>query len=194
MGKNLFNVRNMVFSIHGAGSIGYPFAKEGITTQWSMRLNIKHECVNFYSLSVENLWDIELGNEFLDLTHTLRKSIGREVNTLTLTKCKGLAVSKSPCERSGKTSYRLRETERHVANLMSDKGPGTRRWKGLSKPNGKPSDQSSLSTYKGLRHFTKQDPQMANEHVERCSWSRATRNCKLKPQHDVTAQRPEWVK
>lgn len=148
----------------------------------------------FLFFKCRNLWDIELGNKFLDLTHTLRKSIGRKVNTLKLTKCKGLVVSKSPCERSGKTSYRLRETERHVANLTSDRGPGTRRSKRLSKPNGKHSDQSSLSTYKGRRHFTKQDPQMANEHVARCSWSRATRNCKLKPQHEVTAQLPEWVK
>lgn len=44
------------------------------------------------------------------------------------------------------------------------------------------------------RHLTKEDMQMANQHMRKCSTSQPLGKCKLKSQCGITSCLPEWLK
>ena len=72
--------KGLVSSINGVGKTGYPHAKERnwililtaytkINLKWIKDLNVRHETINLLEEIIgENLLDINLGNDFLDMT------------------------------------------------------------------------------------------------------------------------------
>uniref|UniRef100_A0A5G2Q9X1 Uncharacterized protein n=1 Tax=Sus scrofa TaxID=9823 RepID=A0A5G2Q9X1_PIG len=93
--------------------------------------------------------------------------IRAKINPWDLIKLKSFCTAK---ETQKKPKRQLTEWERIVSNDATDKGLISRIYRQLIQPNSKKANQSMEKWAKDPnRHFSKEDIQMANKHMKKCS-------------------------
>ena len=86
-------------------------------------------------------------------------------------------------ETISKVKRQPSDWEKIIANEATDKGLISEIYKQLLQLNSRKINDSIKKWAKDLnRHFSKEDIQMANKHIRRCSTSLLSEKCKSKPQ------------
>ena len=106
--------------------------------------------------------------------------IKTKVNKWDLIKLKRFCTAK---ETISKVKRKPPEWETIIANETTDKGLIPKIYKQLIQLNIRKRNNPIKNWEKDLnRHFSKEDIQMANKHMKRCSTSLLSKKCKSKPQ------------
>ena len=116
-------------------------------------------------------------NIFLDLSPKA-KEIKARINKWDLIKCKSFHTAEETME---KTKRQPTEWEKIFANYMTHKRLISNIYKQLIQLNIQKTNNRIKKWAELNRHISKEEMQMANGHMKRCSTSLILRKCKLKP-------------
>ena len=138
-----------------------------INSKWLKDLNIWQDTIKLLEENIgKTLSDINIMNIFSGQSP---KAIETKINPWDLIKLKSFCTAK---ETQKKTKRQLTECEKIVSNDTTDKGLISRIYNQLIQPNNKKANQSMEKWAKDLnRHFSKEDIQVANKHMKKCSTS-----------------------
>ena len=158
-----------------------PYMK--INSKWMKDLNVRQEAIKNLENTDSNHFDFGSSNFLLDMSPEARETKAN-MNYWDFIKIKSFCTAKGTIN---KTKGQLTEWEKIFANDISDKGLVSKLYK---KPT--PPKKSSEEMGRKHRHFSKEDIQMANRHMKRCSTSLLIREIQIKPHSDITSCQSEW--
>ena len=151
-----------------------------IKSKWIKDLNVRPETIKLLEENIgRTLNDINQSKILYDAPPRLME-IKTKVNKWDLFKLKSFCTAK---ETISKVKRQPSEWDKIIANETNDKGLISKIYKQLIQLNTRKTNNSIKKWEKGLnRHFSKEDIQMANKHMKRCSTLLLLEKCKLKLQ------------
>ena len=141
-------------------------------------LKIRQEAIKILEEKTGNdLFDLSHSNFLLDMSLEARETKAK-MNYWAPIKMKSFCTAK---ETISKTKWQLTEWEKIFANGLSDKGLVSKVCKELIKVNTQKTNSPVKKWAKDMNtHFSKEDIQLANRHLKKCSTSFIIREIQLK--------------
>uniref|UniRef100_A0A5F9D7X6 RNA-directed DNA polymerase n=1 Tax=Oryctolagus cuniculus TaxID=9986 RepID=A0A5F9D7X6_RABIT len=152
-----------------------PYTK--IHSTWIKDLNLRPDTMKLLENIGETLQDIGTGKEFLEKTREAQ-TVKAKINYWDCIKFRSFCTAKETVRR---VKRQPTEWEKIFANYATDKGLITRIYKEIKKLHKNKTNNPLKRWAKDLnRHFSKEEIQMANRHMKKCSRSLAIREMQIK--------------
>uniref|UniRef100_A0A5F9C7C2 Uncharacterized protein n=1 Tax=Oryctolagus cuniculus TaxID=9986 RepID=A0A5F9C7C2_RABIT len=152
-----------------------PYTK--IHSTWIKDLNLRPDTIKLLESIGKTLKDIGTGNDFLENTPEAQ-AVKAKINIWDWIKLRSFCTAK---ETVRKVKRQPTEWENIFANYATDKGLITRIYKEIKKLHNIKTNNPLKRWAKDLnRHFSKEEIQMANRHMKKCSRSLAIREMQIK--------------
>ena len=138
-----------------------------VNSKWIKDLNVSHETIKLLEKNIgKNLLDINMSDLFLNISPWARKTTAK-MNKWDYIKLKVFCTAKDTINR---TKRNPTVWENIFINDISDKGLTSKLYKELPHLN-KQKANNPIKKWELNRHFSKEEIQMANRHMKRCSTS-----------------------
>uniref|UniRef100_A0A5F9C279 RNA-directed DNA polymerase n=1 Tax=Oryctolagus cuniculus TaxID=9986 RepID=A0A5F9C279_RABIT len=152
-----------------------PYTK--IHSTWIKDLNLRPDTIKLLENIGETLQDIGTGKEFLEKTQEAQ-TVKAKINYWDCIKLRSFCTAKETVRR---VKRQPTEWEKIFANYATDKGLITRIYKEIKKLHKNKTNNPLKRWAKDFnRHFSKEEIQMANRHMKKCSRSLAIREMQIK--------------
>ena len=155
-----------------------PYTK--INSKWIKDLNVRPETIKLLEENIGKTLSDKNHSRILYGPPPRVMEIKAKINKWDLIEIKSFCTTK---ETISKVKRQLSEWEEIIANKATDKELISKIHKQLLQLNSRKISDPIKKWAKELnRHFSKEDIQMANKHMKRCSTSSLSEKCKSKPQ------------
>ena len=152
-----------------------PYTK--INSKWMKDLNVRQEAIKILEEKASKNFDLGRSNFLLNTSLEARETKAK-MNYWDLIKIKTFCTAK---ETFSKTERQLMECEKIFANDISDKGLVSKIYREFIKLNTQKTNNPVKKWAKEMnRHFSKEDIQIANQHMKKCSTSLIIREIQIK--------------